>query len=71
MAEFLLEFRLKIIDFGVFFDAIISGVSFSRARVSTRVSYAPLRPLVVTASASALRDMHFGEELQKTEEKKQ
>ena len=27
-----------------------------RARVSTRASYAPLRPLVVTASASALRD---------------
>ena len=28
-----------------------------RARVSTRASYAPLRPLVVTASGSALRDV--------------
>ena len=26
--------------------------------MSTRASYAPLRPLVVTASASALRDLH-------------
>ena len=82
MFEFFVEFRRKIIDFGILFDAISIGVSifswlnfdakssimvcflmelpsacrFFRARVSTRASYAPLQPLVVTASASALRD---------------
>ena len=32
-----------------------------RARVSTRASYAPLRPLVVTASALSFRDPRGGE----------
>ena len=36
-----------------------SACRFFRARVSTRASYAPLRPLVVTASASALRDQEL------------
>ena len=43
---FVTEFRRKIIDFGVLFHALSSAYRFLGARVSTRASYAPLRPLV-------------------------
>ena len=36
----------------------------ARARVSTRASYAPLRPLVTTVSANALRDSTLLNKLQ-------
>ena len=52
-----LNFDAKSSIMACFLMQLPSACRFFRARVSTRASYAPLQPLVVTTSASALRDL--------------